>query len=83
MCVYDPCTNVCAPAYIQRRTVDVLLYHSLYLILLRQGLSFNLELDWHPACPSAPPDASAHCLGLQVLTMPGFVLFCFNVDVGM
>jgi hypothetical protein len=34
-------------------------------ILLKQGLSPNLELDWQPVSPSVPPVFVSHSAGLQ------------------
>lgn len=48
------CVHMCS----MRKTLGVLLYHSL-LYPLRQGLSLDLELGWQPASPlipTVPPD---------------------------
>lgn len=48
---------------------------TLCLILLRQGLSVKLELDWQPANPRTPPVSAFAALGLRAHGQPHSLSF--------
>lgn len=55
------------PLYADTRGGHQLVYHcsiALHLIPLRQGLSLNLDLHWHPASHSALPVSAFHSAGI-------------------